>query len=119
MSQENVKQFYQKLAADETIRTKLTDLFQPYAGQELDEERRTTLANQILLPFAEEQGLPFTLEELRQFEEDLIKRKADGELSEEELEAVAGGLGIGFALCIFVGLGLGVMFGFCWIGGAF
>lgn len=107
MSLENVKQFYQTVAADETVRTKLVDLFQTDQGQEVDEAKKAELVTNLLLPFAAEQGCPFTLEELRQYEQENTKRGAENELSIDELEAVAGG-DAAVGACFIVGLVGGV-----------
>lgn len=119
MSMENVGRFYREVATNESLRARLSEMLQPYDGQKTDEAAKESMVNQTIIPLAQQQGLPFTQEELRQYEEDLSKRKADGELSEEELEAVAGGFGIAVALCIFIGLGAGIHTGFCWITGLY
>lgn len=119
MSIKIVNEFYQKIASEEEMKTELSELFQPYEGKTLDEAERETLVEQILLPYAKQKGFLFTLEELKQYEIELTERKENGELSDEELEAVAGGLGIAIALCIIIGLGAGIHTGFCWITGLY
>ena len=49
---------------------------------------REKAAEAIVLPLAKEVGLPFTLEELKEYEQDRLKEM---HLSEDELEQVAGG----------------------------
>ena len=69
----------------------------------------------VALPLAKEVGLPFTLDELKAYEQEQVKNMA---LSEDELEQVAGGrkkqqksgkgttTGAG-AYCAFLGVGFG------------
>jgi predicted ribosomally synthesized peptide with nif11-like leader len=119
MSIENVKQFYQVLATDEELKANLTELMKPYQGLEMNEGNRIELAEKILLPIAAEKGMAFTVEDLHQYEREVSQKNQTGELSDEEMEAVAGGLGIAFALCIIIGFGAGVHTGFCWITGLY
>ena len=107
MSLENVKQFYQMVAVDEIVRTKLADLFQTNQTQQADEAKKAELVTSLLLPFAAEQGFHFTLEELRQYEQENAKRVAESELSNDELEAVAGG-DVAAGACFIIGFGAGL-----------
>lgn len=108
MSQENVKKFYQMVATEETLKTQLAELFKPYQGQKMDESKKAELAEKILLPIAVEKGMAFTMEELHQYEIETSQKDLDGELSAEELEAVAGG-NLGGAVCFILGIGAGII----------
>lgn len=71
MSVENAKAFIEKLKSDETLRDQIAQ-----AGS--DEER---------LQMATEAGFEFTVEEYNQ----MVNARGDEELSDEDLESVAGG----------------------------
>ncbi len=77
MSVENVKAFIEKLNSDETFRNRITEAS--------DDEARLNIARDA--------GYEFTVEEFNQS----VVAQQDEELSEDQLEAVAGG-----AMQIFV-----------------
>ncbi len=52
--------------------------------------------------------MAFTMEELHQYEIETSQKDPDGELSAEELEAVAGG-NLGGAVCFIIGIGAGIL----------
>lgn len=119
MSKENVRQFYQMVAKDEELKNKIVALFKPYEGQDLDQETRTKLVETLLIPVAAERGLPFTVGDVLELERDARDSQQSEELSNEELDAVAGGLGVGLLFCFGVGAGVGFIAGVCtWIGGS-
>lgn len=118
MSMENVKKFYQAVATDESLRVRLSALNKQYDGEALDEEKKAALVEKLVLPIAAEKGLDFTMEDLRQYNENINKRSEDGELSSDELDAVAGGLKIG-GICFIIGLGGVIAVGVCQIAGGF
>lgn len=99
MAQENVKLFKEALQKDTALQAKLKEKEAGYSG---DKEDRVKVIEKILLPLAAECGLPFTIEELKAEEE---AQQKEGAVSEEELESVSGGQGLGF--CFIVGAGLG------------
>ncbi|SFG13340.1 Nitrogen fixation protein of unknown function [Desulfotomaculum arcticum] len=109
MSKENIKKFYEAVAADEGLRTKLNDLNKQYQGEAMDEEKKAALVEKLILPIAAEMGLDFTLEELRQYVEDMGQANVNRELDNNELDAVAGGA---IGACLLVGVQVG-MIGFC------
>ncbi len=81
MSVEKAKAFVEKLKTDSALAKKLQDAQKAYTGDKSD---RDAAIKAILLPVAAQAGFEFTLEELEE--------TFGGEnLSEEELEAVAGG----------------------------
>ncbi len=113
MSLENVKKFYQTIASEEALRTELSEIFEPYQGQDIELEKRNSLVEQVVLPFAAERGFDFTLEELQNYEAEMQRENASEELNMDEMEAVAGGLGISMAQCAFLGIGLTFKMGVC------
>lgn len=105
MSKENVGKFYKAITDDENLKAKISEAFEPYTGKEISLEERASLAEKLVLPIAAEQGFDFTLEELRQYEAELSQERTDGELSIDELDAVAGGFGLGAVICLLIGAG--------------
>ena len=119
MAKENVAKFYEKLAEDAALAEKLNALDKDFAEKNDapadDMAVREKAAEAIVLPLAEEAGLPFTLEELKEYEQEQLKEM---NLSEDELDQVAGGrkkwpksgksdrTGAG-AYCAFLGVGFG------------
>ena len=119
MAKENVGKFYDKLAQDAALAEKLNALDKDFAeknGASADDTAmREKAVDAIVIPLAKEVGLPFTLDELKAYEQEQVKNMA---LSEDELEQVAGGrkkqqksgkgttTGAG-AYCAFLGVGFG------------
>jgi hypothetical protein len=80
---ENVKVFFEKYNSDPELRERIRIAEENYPGSL---EIREALAENVLLPEAENLGLGFTIDELRSYEEDLWEKShSDEELSEEEL----------------------------------
>jgi hypothetical protein len=113
MAKENVGKFYYKLAQDAALAEKLNALDKKFAdtneGSADDAAMREKAAEAIVLPLAKEVGLPFTLEELKEYEQEQLKEM---NLSEDELDQVAGGSRwkikcSGRNACAYVGVGLG------------
>jgi predicted ribosomally synthesized peptide with nif11-like leader len=99
MSMENARAFYEKVKADQILQQKI--------GELAKEKPAETEA--IIIKVAGEKGFPFTLEEMRTVMKELTKKAPDhGELSDAELEAVAGGSKdyFGFILGSIATLGL-------------
>jgi len=94
MAIENVKAFYKELEANEELQKKIAAADAAYSG---DSEDKAAAIEAIVLPIAKKAGFDFTAEELLSLE---IPTK-EGEISEDELEAVAGGA----AFCIVFGFG--------------
>lgn len=99
MAKENVKVFFEVLSKDETIQQALKEKELAYTGIKEDRE---AIAKEVLIPVAKETGYDFTLEELKEFEKNM---HPEGELDENELESVAGGLSWG--VCALLGIGGG------------
>ena len=111
---EKYMEFYRAVQADQDMAERLADRAAAFAGK--DEEGQLD----GLLAFAEEEGFSFDREETAAFLRNLIENGPGGlseeELSEAELEAVAGGkqggcfLGgvsdsfSGGAFCVFIGV---------------
>jgi len=81
MALENVERFEKLLREDEDLQAQVSAASKAYEGEITDEAAFEAL----IAPVAAGVGLPFTLEEAREF----VQRGR--ELSETELEAVAGG----------------------------
>ena len=121
MAKENVVKFYEKLAQDVALAEKLNALDKDFAekneGSADDAAMREKAVEAIVLPLAKEVGLPFTLEELKEYEQDQMNNMT---LSEDELDQVAGGGkklgtedgpsmgGNGMLACAFIGVGFGI-----------
>ncbi len=120
MAKENVGKFYDKLAQDAALAEKLNEMDKAFVEKNeapadgADLAFREKAAEAVIIPLAKEAGLPFTLEELKEYEQEQVKNKA---LSEDELEQVAGGKKrkrrrgrsntSGNAYCAFLGVGFG------------
>ncbi|ORU00078.1 hypothetical protein D081_1172 [Anaerovibrio sp. JC8] len=114
MAKENVAKFYDKLAQDTALAEKLNALDKAFAEENDasadDMAVREKAAEAIVLPLAKEVGLPFTLEELKEYEHDQLNEMS---LSEDELEQVAGGVPKntksrnGVNACAYIGVGFG------------
>ena len=114
MAKENVGKFYDKLQEDVALAEKLNALDKDFAekneGSADDIAMREKAAEAIILPLAQEVGLPFTLDELKEYEQEQLKEL---NLSEEELEQVAGGVPKntnsrnGVNACAYIGVGFG------------
>ena len=101
MTKENIKAFFEALAKDEALQKALKEKELAYTGAKEDRE---TIVDAIVIPVAKAAGYDFTLEELKEYQKNM---RPEGELAEDELEAVAGGLTWG--VCVMFGLGGGDM----------
>ena len=82
----NVKAFFEKYDSDPALRARVQNAEDLYPGSL---EIREALVGAVLLPIAEEMGLGFTIEQLRDYEEELWNaRHRDVELTEEEQVAI-------------------------------
>ncbi len=117
MAKANVGKFYEKLAQDAALAEKLNALDKDFAekneGSADDIAFREKAVAAIVIPLAKEVGLPFTLEELKEYEQEQLKEM---NLSDDELDQVAGGRkkkimkgerSDGGAYCAFLGVGFG------------
>ena len=80
---ENVVKFFELYDSDAALRKRIEDAEAAYPGSL---EIRDAVIEAVLLPVAEELGLPFTLRDLRVYESVMsAKRCPDEEMTEEEL----------------------------------
>lgn len=80
---ENVVKFFELYDNDEALRKRIEDAEAAYPGSL---EIRDAVIEAVLLPVAEELGLPFTLRDLRVYESVMsAKRCPDEEMTEDEL----------------------------------
>jgi len=128
MAKENAAKFFELLATDEKLARKIAEADKKFAeannvtAEDANTEAfRSKVITEIILPAAEEAGLPFTLEELAEYEEDQVSL-LEKTLSEDELDQVAGGNKLsklknhhrrnvegGAAACFYVGVGMGIV----------
>ena len=123
MAKENVGKFYDKLQEDAALAEKLNAMDKDFAeknGASADDAAmREKAVAAVVIPLAQEVGLPFTLEELKEYEQEQLKEMT---LSEDELDQVAGGDSYKYeynkrnrkgkkggtaAACAFIGVGVG------------
>jgi hypothetical protein len=127
MAKENAAKFFELLATDEELAKKFAEADKKFAEankvgpEEADTESfRSKAIAEVILPAAEEAGLPFTLEELAEYEEEQVALM-EKTLSEDELDQVAGGNKLsqlkshrrknaegGAVACVYLGVGLGI-----------
>ena len=114
MAKANAAKIYEKLQNDAALAEKLNEMDKNFAeknGTSADDAAmREKAAEAIILPLAQEVGLPFTLDELKEYEQEQLKGL---NLSEDELEQVAGGVPKntnsrnGVNACAYIGVGFG------------
>jgi len=92
MSIENVKKFYEAVSQDESLKQEFTDLNRKYQGQPTDEAKVMSIFEQEALPLAKQMGYSFTMDDLKAYEEEMEQANMNRELSDEELQAVTGGV---------------------------
>lgn len=105
MSVENVKKFYEAVSKDELMKQKFVELSQKYQGQPMDEAKAMSVMEQEGLPMAAQMGYSFTMDDLKSFEQEMQQARTGCEMSDEELQAVAGGGVSGNSWCFFLGFG--------------
>jgi len=103
---ENVKKFYDALASNETLKEKAAKLNEKYTETEKADEEAVTAD---IIAFAVSEGYSFTAQELAAYTK-TAENPAPQELSQDELNAVAGGSDtcrkcFGTCFCIFGGGG--------------
>ena len=94
-----MKELYEKVAASEELRTQFTAIMQE--AKESGEEE----TSKKLIQFAKDQGFSITIEEFKEFFQKL-EDQSKGELSDAELDMVAGGKNIEAIFYSVVSLGL-------------
>lgn len=83
----NVEIFFNLADKDASIQKRLSDALAAYPGSL---EVREAVAENVLLPVAEELGLPFSLDELRTFETEKKLRSMKADVPIEEGEPIEG-----------------------------
>ncbi len=99
MSKENVKLFYTELAKNEALKTKFKVINGSF-DQNSTEEQLDGILDSKIIPIAKEAGYEFTLSELKEYAREITSSP----LSDDELEAVAGGVDCG---CVIGGYASG------------
>jgi predicted ribosomally synthesized peptide with nif11-like leader len=88
MSKENAVRFLIAKDKDEDLKSAFKTTTDKYAGRNLSEDESYKMLQEEIIPLAKEYGYDFTPEDLKELQ------KPDAyQLSEEELDAVTGGLG--------------------------
>lgn len=82
MAKENAAKFYEALKSDKELQGKLKSAMEAFGGEKKDKE---AVLAQVILPVAKGNGFDVTLEELKAYQPE------NGELPDEQLEAVSGG----------------------------
>ena len=117
MSKENVRLFNEKVSADKALQGKLHALNERHEGEELSDEKMMRIYEEDVLPLARECGFDFSMEDLKEYAR-VLSQSSPGELTEDELDAVAGGntcacviggggKGSESSLCVCVAFGTG------------
>ena len=102
MQNTDLIKFKDLLTSDAEFREKFKKAAEAYDGPQ-DEK---SVFEKLILPLAEEHGLSATYEEFKAYKDTFVGE--EGELSDEELEQVAGGKSEGLpgtGLCVCVGVG--------------
>ena len=103
-----IEELYAKVATDSTLQRKFAEIMSEA------EATGKAKAEEALVAFAKEAGYEIPFEEARQFMENLVAKKKNGELTDTELDLVAGGksdkgvMAI-FASVISAGIGCGIL----------
>ena len=84
MTQENAKKFMELLNRDEELQKKMKAAMESFAGDKSDEK---ALFDAVVAPLAREAGYEFTFEDMNE----LANASGEGELSDDEVAAAAGG----------------------------
>ena len=114
MSVDNVKKFYQAIAADENLRQELSELSRQHTQPGLSEAEVMKAAESMVLPVAARLGMAFTLADLAQYAKEQGGELSNRDLLDNELAAVVGGY---HSTCTFVGTSGGENPCVCVLGG--
>lgn len=82
MAKENAAKFYEALKSDKELQKKLKSAMDAFGGGKKDKE---AVLAEVIFPTAKENGFAVTLDELKGY------KPENGELEDEQLEAVSGG----------------------------
>ena len=89
----DVKKFYVSMAADEALLSDFDKILKEVDEKNLPEKERNDLFDGKILELAKKKGFNFTFEDALAFNKELSSKY--GELSNDELDQVAGGFGLG------------------------
>ena len=81
---ENVSLFFERCEAEPTLKARISEAVAAYPGSL---EVRESLVEAVLLPIAEAEGLPFTVQELRAYETRLKLSRIKPDVQIEEGDA--------------------------------
>jgi len=100
----NLEKFRELLLTDEEFQNKLKTAAEAYTGEQTEE----AVFNNVIVPFAAEYGITGSFEEFK----DYLNSLSDSEIiNNDELSQIAGGDskggGIGSAVCLGIGMGIG------------
>ena len=98
MAKDNIEKFEKLLASDENLQAKFRAAADAYTGDKKDEQAKFEA---LIMPLAEEIGLPFTFEEAKAL-------SVEGrEVTLDEADAIAGGSDVdqGWSFCLVIGGG--------------
>jgi len=101
---EGLRKFDELLKTDAAFQEKLKAAVESYTGEKTEE----AVFEAVLVPLAKEYGITASFEEYKEYVSGISND--DRELSEDEINQVAGGskgAGLGFSLCYGWGLGIG------------
>ena len=98
---ESVKKLFEALKNDAALAVKLKFAGKAYEGKEMIEQERRTVIEREIMPIIRAAGYEVTLKELEEYSKSL--KPATGELSDDELEAVAGGGWMLLCRCFVLG----------------
>ena len=98
MAKENIEKFEKLMASDEKLQAKFRAAADAFTGDKKDEQAKFEA---LILPLAEEAGLPFTFEEAKALS---IEGR---EVSLDEADAISGGSDVdqGWSFCLVIGGG--------------
>jgi predicted ribosomally synthesized peptide with nif11-like leader len=100
---DNMKELYDKVAKDDMLQAKFAEIIN---NAETTGEEETS---KKLIVFAKDAGYEVTMDEIKVYFKDLSEKQS-GQLSDAELDMVAGGKGVFGALLSLAGLGIGCAF---------
>jgi hypothetical protein len=88
MSKENALRFMMNKDKDENLKSAYDAILNKYQRKNLSEDAWDGVLKEEIIPLAKKYGYDFTPEDLKQ-----LQKPAEGKLSDEELDEVAGGQG--------------------------
>lgn len=87
MSMENVRRFYETIAVDNDLRSKILEASKDYSLTQIKDEDLENLMAEEFLPLLKEEGFEFSINELSKYQQQLSE-----ELKEDNYKYVSGGI---------------------------